>query len=88
MKPLLRYVGESVQNSSKTVDSLENCRTQPVENRRKQPVEDCGPVGKQTVEVILVDTLGEESDYCEELSGIGAEFLEHGRSEGEFDSGR
>jgi hypothetical protein len=46
-----------------------------------------GDVGKQPVEVVLVNTLWEEGDNSKELSGVGAKILEHRRGEREFDRG-
>ena len=40
-----------------------------------------GDGGKQPVNVVLVDALGEESDNRKEVASIGAKLLEHGGGE-------
>ena len=60
------------------------------ERKDAEPVKDVGSVGdgrKKPVNIVLVDTLREESNDFKKRSGIGAEFLEHGGGEGEFDRG-
>jgi hypothetical protein len=72
-----KVVPEGCQHCDESVASIrqgENAKF--VENLL--PVRD---VQEQPVKVVLIDTLGEESDHFKERAGVRAEFLEQGGSE-------
>ena len=45
-----------------------------------------GDIGEQSVYVVLINTLREESDNSEEIVSIGSEFLEHRGGQRKFDN--
>ena len=84
----------NMAHASQTSQWRKHCDESIVLMRQRKDVErvkDDGPVGdgrEQPVEVVLIDSLREESDDLKEPPGVRAEFSEHRRGQREPDRSR